>query len=440
MQRLAVTTVKAVNTIKASEPAAAIRRSMAPTMDTPKRRSSPAKPVEPMREPKPSSPIKRLAQPSHVPPGPMNLPFVEMFGFDGDDELLSQDEYLPVITAHAPSQAILLAEPELVKPAIKSVRSTRLGLFDSIPRLSEIGAMTAGENTGNLIERLWQATDGMDALEGSWTSVPSTLSARFQNTDRRWGLIAGIAAAIALVLFIGVNLRPEAATSPELGPARTAIQAAAGTVDDLTLISGYLAEPDTPAESLSGSAVLLAAIDRTARDLSTSASGLSSWDGYTEVASVLSDAADRGEAIESRLGDALSYRLVSDTLFRLPALPAEADRNQSGEIGFDLATMISDAERSLERLPRDPSLTGHRLETEKLVTDLLPMIDRYLEALRNGDASTAGATANRMIDLVVANYKARDAAYDQFDIEIAGLASAYAGDLQKAGDLLNQVP
>lgn len=370
----------------------------------------------------------------------MNLPFVEMFGFDGDNEVLSEDEFLPVMTAHAPSQAILLAEPEVAEPVLKSIRPARLGLFDSIPRLSEIGAMTAGENTGNLIERLWQATDGLDALEGSWTSVPSSLSARFQNTDRRWGQIAAIAAAIALIIFVGVNLRTETATSPELGPARTAIQTAAGTVDDLTLISGYLAEPNTPAESLSGSAVLLATIDRAARDLSTAASGLSSWDGYGEAASVLSSAADRGSLIESRLGDALSYRLVSDTLFRLPALPAEADRTLSGQIGFDLATMISDAERALERLPRDPSLTSHRLETEQLAADFLPMIDRYLEALRSSDAGVAAATANNMIERVVANHTARDTAYDQFDTEITELAFAYAADLQAAGDLLNRAP
>jgi len=363
-----------------------------------------------------------------------------MFGFDGDNEVLSDEEFLPVMTAHAPSQAILLAEPELVEPLVKSIRPTRLGLFDSIPRLSEIGVMTAGENTGNLIERLWQATDGIDALESSWMSVPSSLSARFQNTDRRWGQIAAIAAGIALVIFVAVNLRPETATSPELGPARTAVQAAAGTVDDLTQISRYLAEPNTPGESLSGSAVLLATIDRAARDLSTAASGLSSWDGYGEVASALSTAAERGNAIENRLGDALSYRLVSDTLFLMPPLPAESDRTQSGQIGFDLATMISDAERALQRLPRDPSLTSHRVETEQLVADLLPMIDRYLEALRSGDAGVAAATANHMIERVVANHSARDAAYDQFDTEIAALASAYADDLQAAGDLLNRVP
>ncbi|MBK5267144.1 MAG: hypothetical protein JJE47_06890 [Acidimicrobiia bacterium] len=440
MQRLAVTTVKAVNTIKASEPAAALRRSMAPTMAATEHLSAPGAAMRPHRPAKPSSPVRRLPQAGHIPPGPMNLPFVEMFGFDGDNEVLSDEEFLPVMTAHAPSQAILLAEPELAEPALKSIRPTRLGLFDSIPRLSEIGAMTAGENTGNLIERLWQATDGLDALEGSWTSVPSSLSARFQNTDRRWGQIAAIAAAIALIVFVAFNLRTETATSPEIGPARTAIQAAAGTVDDLTLISGYLAEPNTPAESLSGSAVLLATIDRAARDLSTAASGLSSWDGYGDVASVLSSAADRGSLIESRLGDALSYRLVSDTLFRLPALPAEADRTLSGQIGFDLATMVSDAERALERLPRDPSLTSHRLETEQLAADLLPMIDRYLEALRSNDADVAAATGNNMIERVVANHTARDTAYDQFDTEIAELALAYEADLQAAGDLLNRAP
>ena len=129
---------------------------------------------------------------------------------------------------------------------------------------------------------------------------------------------------------------------------------------------------------------------------------------------------------------------MSDTLFILPPLPSEADGTLSAQISFDLAAMVSDAERAVQRLPRDPALAAHRLETERLVQDMLPMIDRYLEGVRNGDAAEAQISAESITDRVAANRQTRAAGYQTFDGEISELAAAYNIRLQAAGELLTQ--
>lgn len=375
-----------------------------------------------------------------LPLMPLTLPFVEMFGFDGDNELLGDDDFLPTVTAYAPTQAIQApARPETAPPLVAATATrARTSIFDSIPRLSDIGSLASGENTGTLIERLWEATGEIEALDGTWNSGPS--SSRLQNQNHRWGLIGVVISTVAVIILAALNFGPEAATAPELSPARQAIQDAAGTIDDLELISGYLADPSTPSDSLSGAAVMLAGIDRAAGELATAASSLTPWDGYQEVASALSTAAEQGSAIEDRLGAALSYRLVSDTIFALPELPTTATGPASAQLGFELATMMSDAERAVTRLPRDPSLVSHRLATETLIVDLFPQIDRYLEALRNEDAVIAAATANDIIERIVANRQTRTIAYDQFDAEIMRASASYGEALQTAGELLNARP
>lgn len=363
-----------------------------------------------------------------------------MFGFDGNNEILGEDEYLPVVTAYAPSQVLQKVPAQVEVPLTTPIKATKISLFDAIPRLSEIGTMTSAENTGTLIERLWEATGEIEALEGSWNSGPTTLSARFQQTDRRWGLIGAAVVGLIVIVLILANLGSGPVAAPELGPATQAVQAAADTIDDLTVISGSLANPAAPTDSISGAAVELAVIDRAARDLSTSASSLTSWEGYEAAASALSAAADQGSAIESRLGAALSYRLVSDTLFVPPALPIEAEGALSAQLSFDLAAMVADAERAVARLPRDPALATHRLESERLVDDMLPMIDRYLEALRNSDSAAAQTAANGIIDRITANQRTRVAGYETFNDEMTELAGAYSDRLQTAAVLLSELP
>ena len=392
-----------------------------------------------MPRPAPTPAVVRPKSPTSGYPGSLGLPFVEMFGFDGDNEVLGEDDFLPVVTAHAPSQVLQRTRPGTEAPLTKSIRPTKLSLFDAIPRLSEIGTMTSSENTGTLIERLWEATGEMEALEGSWNAAPSSLSTRFQHSDHRWGLIGASVIGLILAIVVLANLGGGPVAALDLEPARQAVQSAVATVDELTVISGALADPEAPTEAISGAAVNLAVIDRAARDLATSASSFASSEGYSAIASALSAAADQGSAIEARLGDALSYRLVSDTLFILPPLPSEADGTLSAQISFDLAAMVSDAERAVQRLPRDPALAAHRLETERLVQDMLPMIDRYLEGVRNGDASEAQLSAKSITDRVAANRQTRAAGYRTFDGEINELSAAYSTRLQSAGELLTQI-
>lgn len=381
----------------------------------------------------------RVVTPNSGYPGSLGLPFVEMFGFDGDNEILGEDDFLPVVAAYAPSQVLQTTRPR-PKPAMtQSILPARPNLFDAIPRLSEIGTMKSGENTGTLIERLWEATGEIEALEGSWNAAPASLSTRFLRSDQRWGLIGAALIGLILLIVAIANLGGGPAAAPDFGPARQSVQSAVATVGDLTVISAALADPSAPTDAISGAAVSLAVIDRAARDLATSASSFASSENYSAVASTLSAAADQGSAIEGRLGDALSYRLVSDTLFILPPLPSEADGTLSAQISFDLAAMVSDAERAIQRLPRDPALAAHRLETERLAEDMLPLIDRYLEGVRNGDTSEAQIIARNITDRVAANRQTRAAAYRTFDSEINELAEAYATRLRAAGELLDQM-
>lgn len=366
-------------------------------------------------------------------PAALSLPLVEMFGFDGADEVLGQDDYYE-IQSYAPTRAVRTLEP--VEPA----KSARLGLFELLPRLNELGSVDASENTGTLVKRLWDATDGMDALEGSWQEMPTTHASRFGSSDRRWGLIATVIVTLILVLWAVIGLTPEPATSPDLSLAETALTDAQASVADLRTISGYIADPMTEGANLSQSAVILATIDRAARDLSTSASSFSGWDEYQAIARSLSAAADQGQMIEGRLGDGLTYRLVYDTMFALPPLPIEAAGTASATIGFDLAAMLSDTERSLDRLPRDPALTSHRFATAILHEDLLPLTDTYLEALRDGDITIAQVAANEITERIATNHDALATAFDQFAADIDELAAAYESDLTAARDSLNRTP
>ena len=452
LERLALSTVKAISTLKPSEDAITRVSAAARSVSTLKpsepaigrmsarARSVVTRPPAPMPKP-PQAPASaaRPASPTSGYPGSLGLPFVEMFGFDGDNEVLGEDDFLPVVTAHAPSRVLQRTRPAPEAPLTKSIKPTKLSLFDSIPRLSEIGAMTSTENTGTLVERLWEATGEIEALEGSWNASPSNLSTRFQNSDRRWGLIGASIIGLILIVVALANLGGGPVALPDLDPARQAVQSAVATVEELTAISGALADPNAPTDAISGAAVDLAVIDRAARDLATAASSFASTEGYEAIASALSAAADQGSAIESRLGDALSYRLVSDTLFILPPLPTEADGTLSAQISFDLAAMVSDAERAVQRLPRDPALAAHRLETERLVQDMLPLIDRYLEGVRNGDSAEAQLSAKTITDRVAANRETRAVGYQTFDGEIKELSAAYSIRLQAARDLLAEI-
>lgn len=452
LERLALSTVKAISTLKPSEDAIGRGSATTRSAGTP-RRSEPAiarlsaktrsvvtRPPTPMTRPaRAPAAVLRPGSPTSGYSGSLGLPFVEMFGFDGDNEVLSEDDFLPVVTAHAPSQVLQITRPATEAPLTKSIRPTKLSLFDSIPRLSEVGAMTSTENTGTLVERLWEATGEIEALEGSWNASPSSLSTRFQNSDHRWGLIGASIVGLILIIVALSNLGEAPVVLPDLDPARQAVQSAVANVEELTAISGALADPNAPTDAISGAAVDLAVIDRAARDLATAASSFASTEGYEAIASALSAAADQGSAIEARLGDALSYRLVSDTLFILPPLPSEADGTLSAQISFDLAAMVSDAERAVQRLPRDPALTTHRLEAERLVQELLPLIDRYLEGVRNGDAAGAQLSAKIITDRVSANRETRAVGYQEFDAEIRELSAAYRIRLQAASELLTEI-
>lgn len=351
------------------------------------------------------------------------LPLVELFGFDDAPEWVADDDLYPAIPHESDSPSTGTASaaptpnrrPTTVK---RSPVSKRTNLFDLIPRLSDIGAVDDEDNTGTLVQRLWDATDGIEAIDESWTGTPRRQATGLSSPDRPWRRIAGVAIGIVVVVIAATAFAGSDVAVVDRSPALDAVQAADATVVDMREMAALLANPIAAGADLSDATVKLTTIDRAARDLSTSASSLGQDAELRSSAAMLINSADLAFQIESRLGDALSYRLISRSTFVLPELPVQADAVTSSEVGFELASMLADTERSIERLPRDAALANHRVESVSLLEEATLLVDQYLAALRNGETGNARSSANELSTAIGLHQEALTQSFARFKVEI----------------------
>jgi hypothetical protein len=103
----------------------------------------------------------------------------------------------------------------------------------------------------------------------------------------------------------------------------------------------------------------------------------------------MAEASQDGLAVERRLGDALTYRLVFGRAFDLPELPAAASPDEISALGVELGLGLAGTLDALAALPNDPAFESHRAEAQVLAGRYADWQIEYLSALRSGDATTA---------------------------------------------------
>jgi hypothetical protein len=192
-----------------------------------------------------------------------------------------------------------------------------------------------------------------------------------------------IGLSVTLVVLIAMI------TSLLRGPAETAARQNNQLSDVATELVGSLSRLDAvmaaPTGEVAASTSLLLDVDRSARDLFDVAAALPE-DNASRQAAI--GAAQSALAMETALGDALSYRVILQPLWDSPALAGVTDSTEAASMianwQVDLADMV-------ESFPDSPPLDEHIAQVTDFVAGFDQWRIRYLDALTAGDAAKADA-------------------------------------------------
>ena len=352
------------------------------------------------------------------------LPFMDMFGFD-------ESSQLPEIVTERTTRArpgVGTLPPPTVAPIGPAPAPS---LFDLLPRLVDMERRKPSDNTGDLVERLWEATSEIETLDDSWT--PDSRIRISEVANHRWWLIAAVIIGLIAVISAGVRSGRSSSDVADLVSQTDAVASALATVEQAQLIASQLADPATDGAALSEAAVALTAIDTRAREVASAGIALAGSDTLSGASSALIAAADLGTTAERRLGDALTYRLTFEQGFKLPELPDQLDNVAIADLGFELSVVVSDTERMIGQLPRDPSLDAHRQVTLAALAQIDTMSVDYIQALRSGDQLLAGAYAQAMRGIVTDLDTALNSTLADMSTQMSAAFSDYEAALRQAG-------
>jgi hypothetical protein len=133
---------------------------------------------------------------------------------------------------------------------------------------------------------------------------------------------------------------------------------------------------------------LLIAVDDSARLLFDAAAQLGDNPEQQVLRQSATSVAERALDLESLLGDALSYRLVLNPLWRSPELAGLVDATQAAAA---IATWQSQLGDMADTLPRTPELSGHVTLVQEFIADLDDWRFGYMDALAVDDLAGAEA-------------------------------------------------
>ncbi len=322
------------------------------------------------------------------------------------------------------------APKRLEKPLQES--SEHPSIFDLLPRLSDLRSGGESENTGTLIERLWEATDTYEPAT-SWAPATPSLSQK----RPRWGLIV-LLILVAIAGALLVANRPDQDADRQMAARSTqeTIDAARSSLAEARTVVDLIGNTEATGEELSSAAVTLTALDSSARELTAAGDSLIEDAEREATGRALIRAGSLATTTGRRLGDALTYRLVFARAFALPDLPAEAGITEIADVGFEIASMISDTERSLERLPGDPTLDGHRRDAEEALASIEAATPDYLQALRDGESLSAQVHANQIRRLGTDTHAALFGPLRQLADEVGIAFDGYEAELEAASTRL----
>ncbi len=312
---------------------------------------------------------------------------LEMLGLDEDAGL-------------EPTVTVMASPPPTWQAPSPVAVVDKVGL-DEFPALADMRIVNDNNtDTGTLIERLWFATEEHEAMRPAANLAPT----EFENVPERsfrWTIIiaAGFGLTVVLaLLLIGIG-QPDRIAEQATATYRSAVSEARTVLPTATEVMQSITDPAVTTEGLSNAAVTLSQLDTAARNLFTYASEpLSSTpplvsrealDSLTPLRSDMARASQDGLAVERRLGDALTYRLVFGRAFVLPELPVTAAPDEISALGVELGLGLAGTLDALVALPNDPAFESHRAQAEVLAARYAEWQIEYLSALRAGDLTTA---------------------------------------------------
>ena len=172
-------------------------------------------------------------------------------------------------------------------------------------------------------------------------------------------------------------------------PSRTAAHQDNQLAGAATELAASLARLDavmaTPTGEVAESTSLLLDVDRSARDLFDLAASLPE-DNASRQAAI--GAAQSALAMETALGDALSYRVILQPLWNSPVLSGVTDSTEAASL---LASWQVELASMVESFPNSPPLDEHINEVSAFITGFDEWRVRYLDAVTAGDSAKAGA-------------------------------------------------
>ncbi len=291
------------------------------------------------------------------------------------------------------------------------------------PRLADVKIDDQDNDTGALVGRLWEATEDAGQLDEEW--IPHDYE---EEAGSRWRALAWIAGALGFVAVI-VGAVWVLTNSP--GYSVEDLEVAYGEVStDLRLALdsvGSLTPAMTSIEGQSGDisegAAALADLDAAARrtlDVAalTPASGpFQAADADIEALRAnLRTASERSTALEQRLSEALTYRMLLDRSFQLPPLPYAITPDSIPALGVEMSLAVAETLEAVSQLPDDPAFASHRSRTEDFAGRLEAWQVEYLEAVRNDDLD---ATSTLI---------------EEYETTVAELRSSVANPLRTIGE------
>ena len=192
-----------------------------------------------------------------------------------------------------------------------------------------------------------------------------------------------IALSVTLIVLIAMI------TSLLRGPGETAARQNNQLSDVATELAASLSRLDAvmaaPTGEVAESTSLLLDVDRSARDLFDVAAALPE-DNASRQAAI--GAAQSALAMETALGDALSYRVILQPLWDSPALAGVTDSTEAASM---IASWQVDLADMVESFPDSPPLDDHVNQVTDFVAGFDQWRVRYLDAVTAGDAAKADA-------------------------------------------------
>jgi hypothetical protein len=185
---------------------------------------------------------------------------------------------------------------------------------------------------------------------------------------------------IVLMAMIASLLRAPAQTA-----ARQDNQLAGAATELVASLSRLDAVMATPTGEVAESTSLLLDVDRSARDLFDLAASLPE-DNASRQAAI--GAAQSALAMETALGDALSYRVILQPLWNSPALSGVTDSTEAASM---LASWQVELASMAESFPNSPPLDNHITQVSNFIAGFDEWRVRYLDAVTAGDSAKAGA-------------------------------------------------